>query len=93
MAAQSTSECVSLLLENDTETFLKAAQTLSRILENVFKNPMVEKYRRIKLSSKVVEESLLPCSGAMEFLFEAGFVEVTPHYYVDISVYVTVFIM
>ena len=69
-------ETAKLLLENDVQTFHKAAQTLIRVFSNVTAEPTNEKYRKLKLSSHVVTETLLPCSGAMECLFEAGFTEV-----------------
>lgn len=70
-------ESVKLLLENESEVFKNAAQTLLRIFGNVTKDPANEKYRKVKLSSKVVSETLLPCFGAMECLFDAGFIEVS----------------
>ena len=50
-------------------------QLLQRIINGIIQNPNVEKYRRLKVSGKAFTEKLLPCDGAIPFLYELGFTE------------------
>ena len=52
-----------------------AVQLLQRIINGIVQNPNVEKYRRLKVSGKAFAEKLLPCDGAIPFLYELGFTE------------------
>lgn len=68
--------CVDLLNENETKVYTEVCNVLSRLCRNVIKNPSELKYRKVRLSNPIVAEKILPAVGAMECLFEIGFVEV-----------------
>ncbi|XP_064488822.1 UBX domain-containing protein 6-like [Ornithodoros turicata] len=54
--------------------------TLVKCLSNVLEHPDEEKYRRLRLSNKVMQQKVLPLEGALDFLHAAGFVKmVLPH--------------
>ena len=42
---------------------------MTKLLGNIINDPNNTKYRAIKLTNKVIEEKLLPASGAFEILF------------------------
>jgi peptide-N4-(N-acetyl-beta-glucosaminyl)asparagine amidase len=65
-----------LVEENTEQQFLDAARILIKFADNVIKNPNEPKYRKIRLGNPTVEAKLLPVVGALECLFEMGFVEV-----------------
>ena len=65
------------LLQNTQELFLSSSETLLKLANNVLKDPKNDKYRRIRVGNAIVSERLLPVSGAIECLFEMGFVEVS----------------
>ena len=65
-----------LVNENSVNDFLTASEILIKFANNVLSNPQEPKFRRIRLSNPTVEAKLLPVCGAMECLFEMGFVEV-----------------
>lgn len=65
-----------LVEENSQEQFLDAAKLLLKFADNVINNPTEPKYRKIRLENPTVESKLLPVVGALECLFEMGFVEV-----------------
>ncbi|KAL7078873.1 hypothetical protein ACQ4LE_001991 [Meloidogyne hapla] len=52
---------------------IPALDTIQRYLQNIIDNPNEQKFRRIKLSNKVYQEKVLPCTGAFEFLIATGF--------------------
>uniref|UniRef100_A0A914CGZ4 UBX domain-containing protein n=1 Tax=Acrobeloides nanus TaxID=290746 RepID=A0A914CGZ4_9BILA len=60
---------------NDMEKRDNAISTLDRILKNIINNPTEEKFRRIKMSGKVFNETVKPAKGAIEFLLTLGFKE------------------
>ena len=68
--------CVTELLDNEEDVYERAAKTLLRIMNNIASNQSIEKYRKLKLSSKAVSEHLLPAGGALACLWDCGFVEV-----------------
>ncbi|XP_052796357.1 peptide-N(4)-(N-acetyl-beta-glucosaminyl)asparagine amidase-like [Mya arenaria] len=70
-----TSSVQQLVNENPPKDFLTAAELLIKFASNVLKSPHDQKYRKIRLGNPTVENKLLPVSGAMECLFEMGFVE------------------
>lgn len=70
-------ECIVELNENEKEVKLEARRILFKLCDNVLKFPDNVKYRKINLSNPLVMSKLLPASGAMQCLFEAGFVEVS----------------
>lgn len=68
--------CVVELLDNDADTYARAARALLKILGNIANNFGMEKFRKIKLSSLIISEQLLPANGGLDCLFACGFVEV-----------------
>lgn len=64
-----------LVEENSQEQFLDAAKLLLKFADNVINNPTEPKYRKIRLGNPTVESKLLPVVGALECLFEMGFIE------------------
>lgn len=68
--------CVKLLKENEESIQREARNILSKLCNNILKYPTNARYRRVRLSNPIVASKLLPASGAIECLFEAGFVEV-----------------
>lgn len=68
--------CVKLLEENDRDVRDEARRALLNICRNILRSPSDDKYREVRLDAEVVIEKLLPAVGAMECLFEIGYVEV-----------------
>ncbi|XP_046482236.1 peptide-N(4)-(N-acetyl-beta-glucosaminyl)asparagine amidase [Neodiprion pinetum] len=71
--------CFDLLKENDKKVYNEVRDVLSRLCKNVMKNPNETKYRKVRLSNPIVVDKILPAVGAMECLFEIGFVERDDH--------------
>ncbi|KAG8230480.1 hypothetical protein J437_LFUL013521 [Ladona fulva] len=63
------------LEENPSTSYLSITSVIINILDNIVKQPLNENYRRIRLSDDHVANTLLTGIGAMECLFELGFVE------------------
>ena len=72
-----TTSVAKLVNENSVVDFLQASDILLKFAGNVLNKPDEQKFRKIRLSNPVVENKLLPVSGALECLFEMGFEEVT----------------
>lgn len=68
--------CLDSLGENDPQILTDALQFLLRLCQNIVSSPNDIRYRRVRVSDSGVLDKLLPASGAMECLFEMGFVEV-----------------
>ena len=64
------------LFQNDAQTLRDVSEILLKFANNILNNPDNEKYRRIRVGNAIVSTRLLPVSGAMECLFDMGFVEV-----------------
>ncbi|KAL5004691.1 hypothetical protein ScPMuIL_018147 [Solemya velum] len=60
---------------NPTPDFLAAAEILLKLANNILNSPTNPKYRKLRLANETVQNKLLPVSGAMECLFDMGFVE------------------
>ncbi|CAK5047496.1 unnamed protein product [Meloidogyne enterolobii] len=58
---------------NKENVKIPALDTIQRYLQNIIDNPNEQKFRRIKLSNKVYQEKVAPCTGAFEFLIATGF--------------------
>ena len=56
---------------NDDDDIGKAVTTMRKLLKNVATGD--EKFRRVKLSNKVIASKIVAVTGAVEFLVEAGF--------------------
>lgn len=67
---------VQTLSENPEDVFLETSEVLLRITENILKDPLNPKYRRLRVNTSVFMDKLLPVDGAMECLFQLGFQEV-----------------
>lgn len=72
--------CISLLNENDKDVENEAKRILTKMCDNIIKNPNDIKYRKIRIENAIVEKKLLPAIGAIECLFAAGFIEVNINY-------------
>ncbi|KAI4494699.1 hypothetical protein M0804_000900 [Polistes exclamans] len=48
-------------------------ETLEKYIENILKNPGIEKYQKIRMCNKIFQEKVVPLEGALEFLQAAGF--------------------
>ncbi|XP_014232261.1 peptide-N(4)-(N-acetyl-beta-glucosaminyl)asparagine amidase [Trichogramma pretiosum] len=75
MMANNLKHCVLLLHDNEEPVKQEAVKVLLKMCNNIIKNPKDSKYRKIFLSNAVVSKKLLPANGAIECLFEAGFIE------------------
>ena len=65
------------LLEGNEENVQREARhILFKLCNNILKYPTNARYRKVRLSNPIVMGKLLPASGAIECLFEAGFIEV-----------------
>jgi len=68
--------CVKSLDENNVNIRYEARQALLDICHNVLKSPHDDKSRELRLDNEIVIEKLLPAVGAMECLFDIGYIEV-----------------
>jgi len=62
----------------------QVVSVLLNIINDIINHPYQSKFRRINLDSDIIQDKLLPFAGAMEFLFEIGFIDdgsslVLPH--------------
>lgn len=73
---ESLERCVKSLEENDNHVRDEARKALLNICHNVLRSPNNNKVREVRLDDEVVVEKLLPAIGAMECLFDVGYVEV-----------------
>ena len=64
------------IANNGDEVFFQASEILLKFADNIMKDPENEKYRKIRVGNPIISEKLLPVSGAIECLFEMGFIEV-----------------
>ncbi|XP_042339613.1 UBX domain-containing protein 6 [Plectropomus leopardus] len=60
----------------DREKVKAAVDIISKYIDNIFKNPTEEKYRKIKLSNKVYQEKVGCVEGSREFLEALGFTSI-----------------
>lgn len=75
---ESLERCVKSLDENETDVRNEARQALLNICRNVLRSsPNDNKSRELRLDNEVVIDKLLPAIGAMECLFDVGYVEVS----------------
>ncbi|KAJ8678850.1 hypothetical protein QAD02_014637 [Eretmocerus hayati] len=72
---QNFEHCIKLLRDNEESVREEAERIIIKLCNNILRNPEELKYRKIKLSNPLVISKLLPAAGAIESLFEAGFVE------------------
>ena len=69
-------ESVDKLFENTAQEYTDAAEILLRFANNIINNPNVPKYRKIRVGNDIISRKLLPVYGAIECLFDMGFIEV-----------------
>lgn len=53
----------------------QVVNVLLKLLNDIVNHPYQPKFRQIYLDSSIIQNNLLPFAGAMEFLFEIGFVD------------------
>ncbi|XP_019700934.1 UBX domain-containing protein 6 [Harpegnathos saltator] len=66
----------SLIIQNcnsGKEKIENCVETLGKYLENIIKDPVMEKYWKIRMSNRIFQEKILPVEGALDFLKAAGF--------------------
>lgn len=73
---ESLERCVKSLEENAEDVRDEAQRALLSICQNVLRSPSNYRSRELRLDDEVVIEKLLPAIGAMECLFDVGYVEV-----------------
>ncbi|XP_057683548.1 peptide-N(4)-(N-acetyl-beta-glucosaminyl)asparagine amidase isoform X1 [Corythoichthys intestinalis] len=73
------SAAVRILCENSNEIFFDVCKVLLSYADDILRHPNVEKYRSIHIDSPTFSGKLLPINGAVECLFEMGFVEADTH--------------
>ncbi|KAJ8374444.1 hypothetical protein SKAU_G00050240 [Synaphobranchus kaupii] len=61
----------------DREKVKVAVDIITKYLDNIYKNPTEEKYRKIKVSNKIFQEKVKPVDGSWEFLQAIGFESIT----------------
>ncbi|KAG9351278.1 hypothetical protein JZ751_025170 [Albula glossodonta] len=61
----------------DREKVKTAVDIISKYLDNIYKNPTEEKYRKIKVSNKIFQEKVNCVEGSQEFLQAVGFENTT----------------
>ncbi|OXU22370.1 hypothetical protein TSAR_007728 [Trichomalopsis sarcophagae] len=81
--------CLTLLQENQEDVKKEAHQILLKLCNNILKHPQDLKYRKIKIDNPVVSSKLLPAAGAIECLFEAGFVENDDEFFLPLNASLT----
>lgn len=66
-----------LLKENDEQVRNDAENALLTVCQNILSHPNDKKFREVRLDHPLVTAKLLPALGAIECLFDIGFVETT----------------
>lgn len=72
---ESLERCVGSLEENENDVRDEARKALLNICRDVLRSPSNDKAREVRLDDQMVLEKLLPAIGAMECLFDVGYVE------------------
>lgn len=60
---------------NSIDICFQIVNVLLKLIHDIINNPYQPKFRKICLDSHVIQNNLLPFAGAMEFLFEIGFID------------------
>ncbi|KOC65312.1 Peptide-N(4)-(N-acetyl-beta-glucosaminyl)asparagine amidase [Habropoda laboriosa] len=68
-----------LLKENEEQVRNDAESALLTICQNILSHPNDKQYRKVRLDDPMVITKLLPALGAIECLFDIGFVEADEH--------------
>ena len=72
--------CCAQLLDNERQVMIDAVRVLIRCAANILRSPAETKFRRVPLANSKVQQCLLPAYGAIECLFEMGFIESDDHF-------------
>ena len=72
--------CCEQLLENDRQVMIDAVRVLIKCADTILRHPSEPKFRRLPVANSKVQQCLLPAYGAIECLFEMGFVESDDHF-------------
>lgn len=72
--------CCKQLLENARQVMADAVAVLIRCTGNILRSPNEPRFRRLPVVDREIQECLLPAYGAIECLFEMGFVESDDHF-------------
>jgi len=72
--------CCAQLLENERQVMIDAVRVLIRCAAKILESPTEPKFRRVPVANSKVQQCLLPAYGAIECLFEMGFVESDDHF-------------
>lgn len=59
---------------NSIDIRFQVVNVLLKLINDILNHPYQHKFRRIFLNGDVIQNNLLPFAGAMEFLFEIGFI-------------------
>lgn len=59
---------------NCSEIRFRVVSVLLKLIDDIINHPHQMKFRKIYLDSDIIQNNLLPFTGAMEFLFEIGFI-------------------
>ncbi|XP_077446972.1 peptide-N(4)-(N-acetyl-beta-glucosaminyl)asparagine amidase isoform X1 [Stigmatopora argus] len=70
---------VRMLCENSNELFFDVCKLLLSYADNILRYPNVEEFRSINIGNPTFSGKLLHITGAVECLFEMGFVETETH--------------
>ncbi|XP_060872216.1 peptide-N(4)-(N-acetyl-beta-glucosaminyl)asparagine amidase [Metopolophium dirhodum] len=60
---------------NSIDICFRVVNVLLQLLNDIINHPNQPKFRRLYLEGDVIQNNLLPFAGAMEFLFEIGFID------------------
>lgn len=60
---------------NSINIRFQIVNVLLNLINDIINNPYQPKFRRICVDSDVIQNNLLPFAGALEFLFEIGFID------------------
>jgi len=60
---------------NSIDVCFRVVNVLLQLLNDIIDHPNQPKFRRLYLEGDVIQNKLLPFAGAMEFLFEIGFID------------------
>jgi len=72
--------CCNQLVQNERQVMIDAVKVLIRCAGNILRSPGEPKFRRLPVANSKVQQCLLPAYGAIECLFEMGFVEADDHF-------------
>jgi len=72
--------CCEKLLENDRQLMIDAVRVLIKCADCILRSPNDPKFRRLSVADSRIQDCLLLADGAMQCLFEMGFVESDDHF-------------